>query len=187
MPYSASNLSLLGSVNGSNVFHYRNTDTLEQMVAPGYFNPSAPQFQAGDVIYVSRTTGGAMSELRVLSATTTAVAVTAPRVESQAIFIRPQAQTATEFTLTLPTCTIIRAVTVTSTLFTGATATIQAGTTLGGAQNIAAVSIVSLGAVAHTIVTSGNRFTAGTMFIRLAQTTPTAVGGAMFAIDYVPD
>jgi hypothetical protein len=48
----------------------------------------------------------------------------------------------TEFTLTLPPCTILRAVTTTTTTFTGATATIQAGATLGGVTQVAAVSIV---------------------------------------------
>lgn len=188
MPYTASTLSLLGSVNGSSVFHYRNTDSIETMLGAGYFNASAPQFQAGDEIIVSRTGANyGMTSLRVISATTTAVVVTNPRVESQALYVNPLAQASTEFTLTLPPCTILRATSTTTTTFTGATVTIQAGTALGGAQQIAAVSIISQGVVAHTIVASGNRFAGGTLFVRLAQTTPTAVGRAVFGIEYVPD
>lgn len=188
MPFSANTLSLLGSVNGSSIFHYRNTDSLATMCAAGYFNPVAPQLQAGDEIIVTRlgTNIGAVS-LRVLSASATAVAVTAPLVQSQALNLPVTAVASTEFTMTLPPCTIFRATTVTTTAYTGATVTIQLGTTLGGVDIVAATTIKAQGLFAHTVVAAGAKFAGGTVFIRAAQTTPTAVGLGVLAVEYVAD
>lgn len=187
MPYSASTLSLVGSVNGQAVWHYRNTDSLATICASGYFNTSAAQFQAGDVIYVSRTgTNYGMTELRVVSATATAVAVMFPRVESQAIALPVTAVTNTDFTLPLPPCTIMRATTMTTTAYTAATITAQLGTTSGGVDIVAAASIKSAGVVAHTVIGTAALFAGGTLFVRLVQGTPTAVGAGVLSVEYVP-
>ena len=188
MPFTVNTLSLLGSVNGSSVFHYRNTDSLATMCASGYFSPAAAQFTVGDEIIVTRTgTNAAAVSLRVLTATATAVTVTAPLIQSQAISLPVTAVASTEFTMALPPCTILRATTRTTTAYTGATATIQLGSTLGGVDIVAAVSIVSAGVVAHTVVAGAAKFAGGTVFVRIAQTTPTAVGAGVLAVEYVAD
>jgi hypothetical protein len=189
MPYTASTLSLLGNANGQAVWHYRNSDALSVICAAGYFNASAPQFNVGDEILVTRTGTniGAVS-LRVLAASATAVTVTAPSIQSQAIPMPVTAVANTEFTLTLPPCTIVRAQTVTTTAYTGNTVTAQLGTTLGGVDIVAATTIKAAGIFAHTVVAAGAKFAGGTVFVRVAQTaTLTAVGLGTLSVEYVAD
>lgn len=188
MPYTASTLAQVAQGNGNAIFHYRNTDALSVICASGYFNASAAQFQVGDEIIVTRTGANpAPVSLRVLSIASGVVVVSQPTVVSQALSLPVTAVASTEFTLLLPPCTIIRATTRTTTAYTGATATIQLGTTLGGVEIVAAVSIVTAGVVAHTVVAAAAKFAGGTVFVRIAQTTPTAVGAGVLAVEYVAD
>ena len=188
MPYTSSTLSLLGSVNGQAVWHYRTTDALSVVCAAGYFNSSAAQLGVGDEILVTRTgTNAAPDSIRVLSASLTTVVVTQPTIRSQAINLPVTAVASTEFTLALPPCTIVRAQAVTTTAYTGATVTAQLGTTLGGVEIVAAATIKAAGIASFTIVAAGAKFAGGTVFLRVAQTTPTAVGLGVLSIEYVAD
>lgn len=105
--------------------------------------------------------------------------------------------------------TVIGMTTFTGTAFTGATVTISIGSTLGGAEYVAATTIKAAGTFAHTLVSGalGNAATAGSglmntasdttisplagapttpIYVRITQTaTVTAVGAATLVIQYV--
>lgn len=105
--------------------------------------------------------------------------------------------------------TVIGMTTFTGTAFTGATVTISVGSTLGGAEYVAATTIKAAGTFAHTLVAGalGNAATAGSglmntaadatvsglagvpttpIYVRITQTaTTTAVGAATLVIQYV--
>jgi len=105
--------------------------------------------------------------------------------------------------------TVIGMTTFTGTAFTGATVTISVGSTLGGAEYVAATTIKAAGTFAHTLVAGalGDKATAGSglmntasnstisdlagapttpIYIRITQTaTTTAVGAATLVIQYV--
>lgn len=101
------------------------------------------------------------------------------------------ATASTDFSFTIPQGALITGIDFyTSTTFTGATVTAAVGSAQGGAQYVAAVSIVSQGKVAATFVGTGIpnliNMPAGTnnLWIRIAQTTPTAVGSALAVVSY---
>lgn len=105
--------------------------------------------------------------------------------------------------------TVIGMTTFTGTAFTGNTVTISIGSTLGGAEYVAATTIKAAGTFAHTLVSGalGNAATAGSglmntasdttisplagapttpIYVRITQTaTVTAVGAATLVIQYV--
>lgn len=109
-------------------------------------------------------------------------------VASRSTTITVTAVANTDFTEYLPTtATILRATVVTSTAFTGATVTLQIGTAVGGAQVVAATDIKAAGAVSLTYTAAGFALTgAQTLYIRVVQTTPTAVGAAKLLLEYIP-
>ena len=78
----------------------------------------------------------------------------------------------------------------TSVAYTGATATIQIGNAVAGAQYVAAVSIAPIGIVSLTLLAAQTpaflSMPAGSpnLFIRIVQTSPTAVGTAKLVINY---
>lgn len=112
-----------------------------------------------------------------------------PLVAAATIPLIPTAGASTEFAVKLPKCRILRITTGTDTAFSGATVTAQVGTTLGGAQIVAAADVKPAGTVAHALVPATQDDTvadATTLFVRLAQTTPTAVGSATMTIEFVP-
>lgn len=112
-----------------------------------------------------------------------------PLVAAATVTLTPTAAASTEFTVVLPKCRIQRITTQTSTAFTGATVTAQVGTALGGAQIVAAVTVLAAGTVNHTLVAAAQAATLAadtTLFIRLAQTTPTAVGAGTMTIEFIP-
>jgi hypothetical protein len=97
----------------------------------------------------------------------------------------------TDFTMSIPSgCTLLSAVVYTSVAYTGATATIQIGNAAGGAQYVAAVSILPIGIVPLTLLAAQIpaflSMPAGTpnLFIRIVQTSPTAVGAAVLVVNY---
>jgi hypothetical protein len=97
----------------------------------------------------------------------------------------------TDFTMSIPAgATLLSAVVYTTTAYTGATATIQIGNAAAGAQYVAAVSIAPIGMVPLTLLAAQTpafmSMPAATpnLFIRIVQTTPTAVGAAMLVINY---
>lgn len=112
-----------------------------------------------------------------------------PVIAAASIALTPTAAASTEFTVVVPKCRILRVTTGTDTAFTGATVTAQVGTTLGGAQIVAAVDVKPAATVNHTLVaaTLDDTLAEGTtLYVRLAQTTPTAVGDAVMTIEFVP-
>ncbi len=50
MPFIATNLSVLSTTNGFTLWHYRTTDTRDQVQAADYFAPASTQMRAGDII-----------------------------------------------------------------------------------------------------------------------------------------
>jgi hypothetical protein len=99
--------------------------------------------------------------------------------------------------------------TFTGTAFTGGSATITIGSTLGGAEYVASVSVASAGTISHTLVAGalGSFGTAGSglmntpanstvsglagapttpIYVRITQTaTTTAVGTATLVVQYI--
>lgn len=114
----------------------------------------------------------------------------------QGVLRLPVAVTAvasTDFTMALPPgAMILSAAFYTTTVFTGATATIQLGNAAGGAQYIAAVDVKAVQVLQLTLVNAAAGALASlpalvggfNLFARLAQTTPTAVGAGILEIEY---
>lgn len=112
-----------------------------------------------------------------------------PLVAAASIILTPTAVANTDFSVVVPKCRLLRVTTGTDTAYTGATVTAQVGTTLGGAEVVAAVSVKAAGTVSHTVVATAQDDTIAegtTLYVRLAQTTPTAVGDAVMTIEFVP-
>jgi hypothetical protein len=105
-----------------------------------------------------------------------------------------QAAANTDFSLSLPSgAELISLRSRTSTAFTGTTATVQVGLTVGGAELVAATSIKALGEVAHSLVGAVAADVASSLsmgsaspnlFVRVVQTGPTAVGQARLLVEY---
>lgn len=103
----------------------------------------------------------------------------------------PLAAANTDLTLAMPRCRILRFLVMTRTAFTGATVALSLGTAAGGAQLVSAADIKAQGLInALTAVAAGvptlYDFTGGTLYARLAQGTPTAVGLATLFVEYLP-
>lgn len=105
--------------------------------------------------------------------------------------------------------TVIAMTTFTGTAFTGATAAITIGSTVGGAEYVASTTVKAAGTFAHTLVAGalGDKATAGSglmntaanstvsglagapttpVYVRITQTaTTTAVGTATLVVQYV--
>jgi hypothetical protein len=52
MPFIATNLTVLSAANGFTLWHYRTTDSRDQVQAPDYFAPASKQMRAGDIVMV---------------------------------------------------------------------------------------------------------------------------------------
>lgn len=95
----------------------------------------------------------------------------------------------TDFAVPIPAgASVLSVQTYTDTAFTGTTVTLQAGSTVGGVDYIAAATIKAAGTVFHTLVAAAQQlgnFPAATNFnIRIVQTGPTNVGHATVVIEY---
>jgi len=95
----------------------------------------------------------------------------------------------TDFPIQIPAgATVLSAQTYTDVAFTGTTVTLQAGSTVGGVDYIAPVSIKALGTVFHSLVAAAQQlgnFPAATNFnVRIVQTGPTNVGHATLVVEY---
>lgn len=110
-------------------------------------------------------------------------------VETIAVPLSVLAQASTDFTVALPRCRVLRATQRTNTAYTGTTVSLQLGTTAGGQEVVAAVDVKAQAAArALTLVATaapGLSDFSGTLFGRLAQTGPTAVGGGELYIEFV--
>jgi hypothetical protein len=99
------------------------------------------------------------------------------------------AQASTDFSVALPRCRVLRVTQRTNTAYTGTTVTLQLGTTAGGQEVVAAVDVKAQSAArALTLVAAaapGLSDFAGTLFGRLAQTGPTAVGVGEVYVEFV--
>jgi hypothetical protein len=123
-------------------------------------------------------------------------------VLAQVATLTPLAQASTDFVLYLPAGAQVTDITTyTSTAYTGTTVTAQVGSTSGGAEYVAAVSVKSAGTVAHTLVAGALGSLASLpadatvsalagvatapLYIRIAQTGATAVGAATMVVRYI--
>jgi hypothetical protein len=52
MPFIATNLTVLSAANGFTLWHYRTTDSKDQVQASDYFAPASAQMRAGDIAMV---------------------------------------------------------------------------------------------------------------------------------------
>ena len=57
MAYDTTNLSVVGSANGFTSWHYRRSDPLSAVLAPGYFDAAHRLINAGDLVALN-TDGG---------------------------------------------------------------------------------------------------------------------------------
>lgn len=111
-------------------------------------------------------------------------------IEQIAVPLVPTAVASTDFTFVLPRCRIVALRERTNVAFTGATVTLQLGSTAGGVDYVAAVDIKAK-AASRTLTQVDaaadvlDNFTAGTVFGRIAQTTPTAVGSGVLLVDFM--
>lgn len=101
--------------------------------------------------------------------------------------ITPTANASTDSTVALPVgYRLLRATVQTNVAFTGATVTLQIGSAAGGAQYVAATDIKAVGnyqLVLTTAAMAAINAAGGVVYVRLAQTTPTAVGSARLIIE----
>lgn len=109
------------------------------------------------------------------------------------VTIAVAAQANTDFSFAVPKCRITRATTHTTVAFGAATdATLQLGSTVGGAEYVAPVSIKNQGSVQHALVASGlaglmNLAEGATIRGRIVQTgAPSATGSALLFLTLVP-
>jgi hypothetical protein len=108
-------------------------------------------------------------------------------VASRNIALPPTANASTDISFAVPAGRLLRATVLTETAFTGATVTAQIGTAQGGSEVASATNVKSTGAVALVLNQAGIADTLDkTIWVRLAQTTPTAVGAARLVLEYVP-
>lgn len=98
----------------------------------------------------------------------------------------------TDLTLTMPKSKILTIITYTTTAFGAATdATLQMGSTVGGVNYVAAVTIKAAGKVAHTFASGLTAFPTlnegDTLYLRVVQTgTASATGAATVVVEYLP-
>jgi hypothetical protein len=103
----------------------------------------------------------------------------------------PAASANTDLTLAMPRCRILRFSSFTRTAFTGTTVVLDLGTTAGGAELVNDAAIKAAGAIDGMTLVAGGipslyEFTGGTLFARIVQTGPTAVGLATLFVEYIP-
>ncbi len=108
------------------------------------------------------------------------------------VLVVPLAVTAvanTDLSFVLPPCRILRMTERTNVAFTGNTVTIQAGSTAGGVDYVAAVDVKAVGTRALTLVAAGSAaldaVAGGTVHARIVQTaTFTAVGSGVLLVEF---
>ena len=103
----------------------------------------------------------------------------------------PTAAADTDLTLQMP-AGIAGVIRITSFTTTAYTVTVQVGTTSGGVDVVAAVSIKAAGTVAHTLVAAGLGVdlalpSSSILYVRIVQTaTVTAVGAGTMVVEFIP-
>ena len=105
---------------------------------------------------------------------------------TRSLALVPQAAANTDFTLYQGPGQVLRATALTTTAFTGATVTVQIGTTQGGADIVAATDIKAAAAVALVLASRAANPAGRTLHVRIVQTTPTAVGAGVLVLEFVP-
>jgi hypothetical protein len=179
----------LSKANAAPAIHtYRTADSIATVMAAGYFAAIQTLIRKGDLVVVHADTGGSDTvHLIRCSVTGANIAFSMPNVGSvagQQLLVRElalpvTAVLTTDFTLAVPPgFKLLRATTFTSLAYTGNTVTLALGTTVGGAEIVAAVSIKSLGVVAHTLLPAAAfPVVGGLVTARVTQTaTATVVG-----------
>ena len=64
MPFIATNLSALSAANGFTLWHYRTTDSRDQVQATDYFAPASTQLRAGDIVMAQTSDATVMLPIR---------------------------------------------------------------------------------------------------------------------------
>lgn len=112
-------------------------------------------------------------------------------VGSQTLALPVTAVANTDFTMTIPSGSLIESMTVyTTTAYTAVTdAKLEVGSTVGGVDYVAATTIKAIGVAPMTLVAAAAaafaNFTAGTLFVRVVQSGgSTAVGAATLVVVY---
>jgi hypothetical protein len=201
MPFSLTGLAPIGNTSNPlaapTLWSYRSTDTMAVISAANYFNGAAGMLRAGDHIFLHADTGGTPRYNMAVVASVSAGVVTlgAPEwgpangrsVLALAVPITVLAQANTDFTVPVQDpARIFRATMLTTTAFTGATVALSLGSSAGGAQIVNAADVKAAGAAALTLVgTAGWSLTGGTLFGRMAQTTPTNVGAGTLIVEFI--
>lgn len=99
----------------------------------------------------------------------------------------------TDLTIQMPpgVASLLRITVYTTTAYTGNTVTAQVGTTVGGTDIVAAVSIKAAATVACTLVAANLGVamalpSGSVLYVRISQTTETAVGAATMVVEFIP-
>lgn len=192
MPFDFKTLHPIGGNSrpgaAPSLWGYRTTDTLGVVLASGYFDQAKTLLAAGDMIAITASAGSA-TETRALysvSAVSPSIVVGPANSTARLLTVTPLAVANTNFSLGMPDpARILRITTITTTAFTGATATLRFGSTQAGEQVSAALDIKAAGAALHTLVQPAAwNLAGGTLFAQLVQGTPTAVGAATAVIEF---
>lgn len=69
MPFIATNLTVLSAANGFTLWHYRTTDSRDQVQAADYFAPASKQMRAGDIVMAQTADATVMLPIRADSVT----------------------------------------------------------------------------------------------------------------------
>ncbi|MFO0466184.1 MAG: hypothetical protein ACK5ZB_02685 [bacterium] len=64
MPFIATNLTVLSAANGFTLWHYRTTDSREDVQAADYFAPASNQMRAGDIVMAQTADATIMLPIR---------------------------------------------------------------------------------------------------------------------------
>ena len=111
-------------------------------------------------------------------------------IAGRTISLVPLAAANTDITVAVPAGHVLRILQRTTTAYTGTTVTVQVGITSGGAEVVAAADIKAIASRALTLVDANTgSFTplpAGTLYIRIVQTGPTAVGAGLLILEFLP-
>lgn len=146
--------------------------------------------QNGNVPVGVAVVAAGSSDTTVRALITQAAADTPGAVSSRVLSLPVTAVANTDLTIPVPAGHILRISQRTTTAYTGATVTVQVGTTVGGAEIVAAVDIKGKAVRQLTLVDANNDtftpFAGGTVYVRIVQTTPTAVGAGQLIIEFVP-
>lgn len=77
MPFIATNLTVLSAANGFTLWHYRTTDSRDEVQAADYFAPASKQMRVGDIVMAQTADATIMLPIRSANLTGTGLTVDA--------------------------------------------------------------------------------------------------------------